>query len=99
MRGSLVAAGLCVLALGGGGASATRLPTAPACAIFPADNAWNRRIDRLPVAPDSDAIVRSIGVDDDMHADFGSGLWEGRPIGIPITVVGRSTPRTRVSFE
>jgi hypothetical protein len=43
--------------------------------------------------------VRSIGVDDHMHADFGSGLWEGRPIGIPVTVVGRATPRSRVAFE
>ncbi len=34
-----------------------------------------------------------------MHADFGSGLWDGGPIGIPITVVGRKTPRSRVSFE
>ena len=99
MRGSLVAAGLCVLALGGGAASATRLPAAPACPVFPADNPWNRRVDRLPVAPDSEAIVRSIGVGDHMHADFGSGLWERRPIGIPITVVGRSTPRTRMTFE
>ena len=99
MRASLLAAGLCVLALGGGAASATRLPAAPGCPVFPADNPWNRRVDRLPVAPDSDAIVRSIGVDDHMHADFGSGLWEGRPIGIPITVVGRATPRTRVGFE
>jgi hypothetical protein len=34
-----------------------------------------------------------------MHADFGAGLWEGGPIGIPITVVGRKTPRSRVGFE
>ena len=34
-----------------------------------------------------------------MHADFGSGLWEGAPIGIPITVVGRKQRKTRVSFE
>ncbi len=34
-----------------------------------------------------------------MHADFGSGLWEGSKIGIPITVVSEKTPRTRVSFE
>ena len=99
MRAFLPAACLCVLALGGGAASATRIPAAPACPVFPADNPWNSRVDRLPVAPDSDAIVRSIGVDDHMHADFGSGLWEGRPIGIPITVVGRATPRSRVRFE
>jgi hypothetical protein len=87
------------LALSGASAQALRLPAAPKCPIFPASNAWNQRVDRLPVAADSDAIVGSIGVDDHMHADFGSGLWDGGPIGIPITVVGNRTPRSRVSFE
>ena len=34
------------------------------CPVFPADNPWNQRVDSLPVHPRSDAIVRSIGVDD-----------------------------------
>jgi len=88
---------LCLLAVGA--ASASRLPGAAACPVFPATNAWNQRVDRLPVAPDSDRIVAAIGVDDHMHADFGSGLWEGGPIGIPITVVRGSQPKVRVSFE
>jgi hypothetical protein len=87
------------LALSGASAQALRVPAAPKCPIFPANNAWNQRVDKLPAAADSDAIVRSIGVDDHMHADFGSGLWDGGPIGIPITVVGSKTPRSRVSFE
>jgi hypothetical protein len=95
---SLLLLAVCALALGGG-ASATRLPGAPACPVFPADNPWNRRVDRLPVAAGSDAIVRSIGLDDHVHADFGSGLWEGSSIGIPVTVVSAATPRTRVLFE
>jgi hypothetical protein len=95
---SLLLLAVCALALGGG-ASATRLPGAPSCRVFPADNPWNRRVDRLPVAAGSDAIVRSIGLDDHVHADFGSGLWEGSPIGIPVTVVSAATPRTRVLFE
>src|SRR4051794_34358899 len=57
------------------------------CPIFPADNPWNQRVDRLPVHKHSAAIVRSIGVDGSVHPDFGSGLYEGRPIGIPFTVV------------
>jgi hypothetical protein len=69
------------------------------CPLFPADFTTNQRIDHLPVAADSDAIVRSIGLDDHVHADFGSGRWEGRPIGIPYTVVGRRTKRSRVSFD
>jgi hypothetical protein len=89
----------CLLALSGGSAQALRHPGAPKCTVFPAKNHWNQRVDKLPVAADSDAIVRSIGVGDHMHADFGSGLWDGGPIGIPITVVGKQTPRSRVSFE
>ena len=34
------------------------LPTAPRCPVFPPDNHWNLRVDRLPVHPNSDAIVR-----------------------------------------
>jgi hypothetical protein len=82
-----------------GVASAARLPAAPACPVFPASNPWNQRVDRLPVAPDSDRLVASIGLDDHVHADFGSGLWEGGPIGIPITVVRGTQPKVRVAFE
>jgi hypothetical protein len=43
--------------------------------------------------------VRSIGLDGAIKADFGSGLWEGGPIGIPYDVVGRRAPRARVRFD
>jgi hypothetical protein len=87
-----------LLALGGS-AQAMRLPAAPRCPVFPASNPWNQRVDRLPVARDSDVIIRSIGVDDHVHADFGSGLWNGGPIGIPITVVRGAQRKARVQFE
>jgi hypothetical protein len=99
MPARLAVLAACLLALSGASAQALRLPAAPKCPVFPASNPWNQRVDRLPVATNSDAIVRSIGVDDHVHADFGSGLWEGGPIGIPITLVGTKTPRSRVSFE
>jgi hypothetical protein len=89
----------CALLALGGSAQALRLPSAPRCPVFPASNAWNQRVDRLPVAANSDAIIASIGVDDHVHADFGSGLWNGGPIGIPITVVRGSQRKVRVSFE
>ena len=73
--------------------------TIAGCPLFPADFSTNQRVDGLPVAPDSDAIVRSIGLDGTLKADFGAGLWEGGPIGIPYDVVGRRTPRSRVAFE
>lgn len=80
-------------------AAGSRLPQAPECPVFPAASPWNQRVDRLPVAPNSSRIVAAIGKNDTLHADFGSGLWEGAPIGIPITIVSRSTPRSRVAFD
>ena len=73
-------------------------PRLAGCPVFPATSPWNRRIDRLPVATGSAATVASIGLDEPLHADFGSGLWEGGPIGIPITVVDAKTVRSAVAF-
>jgi hypothetical protein len=88
------------IALSGSSAHALRLPGAPKCAIFPKTNPWNLRVDTLPVAANSAAIIQSIGVDTGLHADFGSGLYDGGAIGIPFDVVSsRSTPRSRVTFE
>src|SRR3712207_2511544 len=75
------------------------LPSAKRCRIFPKDSHWNRRVDNLPVAGNSDAIVRRIGADDNVHADFGSGTWEGGPIGIPYKTVSKKQKRVPVSFE
>ena len=78
---------------------ATAAATLAGCPLFPADFSTNQRGDALPVAPDSAAIVRSIGLDGSIHADFGSGLWDGGPIGIPYDVVRGHTKRSRVRFE
>src|ERR671915_444666 len=83
MRAVVIAVAALALTLGGATAEALRLPSAPRCPIFPVSNPWNQRVDRLPVARDSATIIRSIGLDDHVHADFGSGLWNGGPIGIP----------------
>jgi hypothetical protein len=61
---------------------------------------WNQRVDRLPVAKDSATLVSSIGLDSPVHADFGSGLYDGQRIGIPYVVVsGRTTPKARPTFD
>ena len=93
----LVAVAVAALACAGS-AGALRLPTAPACPIFPANNAWNERVDTLPVTADSAQLIASIGLGTGLHPDFGSGLWDGGPIGIPFDVVSKSTPRSRVRF-
>jgi hypothetical protein len=90
---------LSVLVCAGGSAYALRVPAAPKCTVFPKSNPWNQRVDKLAVAGNSAAIISSIGTSTGLHADFGSGLWEGSPIGIPFDVVTRKTPRSRLSFE
>jgi len=88
-----------LLALSGSSAQALRLPNAPRCPIFPKTNAWNQRVDRLPVAANSDTVIASIGAETGLHPDFGSGLWVGGRIGIPYDVVTKWTPRSKVTFD
>jgi hypothetical protein len=71
---------------------------APGCPVFPASNQWNQRVDKLPLAGRSDAIVKSIGLGTGLHADFGSGKYDGGPIGIPYTTVSGSQPKVHVKF-
>jgi hypothetical protein len=92
------AAAAAALVLGGTPAASPHLAAAPKCGIFPASNPWNQRVDALPVANDSAAIVAAIDAGGSVHADFGSGLWDGAPIGIPVTVVAGSQPKARVAF-
>ena len=94
-----LAAGLTAVLLTGASANALRLPAARHCPVFPANNPWNQRVDKLPVSADSARLINSIGLDSPVHADFGSGKWDGGPIGIPFDVVSRRTARHRVSFE
>ena len=92
----LVAIAASALALGG---AAVNPPTLAGCALFPADNPWNQRVDTLPVAANSAAIINSIGTNTGLHPDFGSGTWNGGPIGIPYNVVTAAQKKVRVSFD
>ena len=98
-RLGLLASLLALLAFCTADARALRVPAAPRCPVFPASNAWNQRVDSLPVAANSAQLIASIGLDAHAHSDFGSGLWDGGPIGIPFDVVSASTPRSAVSFD
>lgn len=85
----------------GGGASspAGSAPTLAGCALFPANNIWNRRVDAVPRDAASDAYVAAIGATRMLHPDFGAGLYEGAPIGIPYVVVEASQPGRTVRFD
>lgn len=69
------------------------------CPIFPADNIWNTPIDHLPVHPRSDDYIRAIGIEETLHPDFGSGEWEGEPIGIPYMLISGDQPMVPVTFD
>ena len=84
--------------LGGGVAFAQQIC---GCPLFPADSIWNARVDTLPLDPSSDVYVATIGADDNVHPDFGSGEWppgSGSPIGIPFDLVPASQSPVPVSF-
>src|SRR5436190_6878236 len=72
---------------------------APHCRLFPASSPWNQRVDGLPVAANSGQLVRGIGLDSYVHPDFGSGSWEGAPIGIPYVTVSRRQHKVPVKFD
>jgi hypothetical protein len=59
--------------------------------VFPADNPWNKDISTSAVDP----FNTQINV---IKADFGSGLWNGAPIGIPYIVVCGNQPMTTIIF-
>jgi hypothetical protein len=68
------------------------------CAIFPADNIWNTPVDTSPVDLNSAAYIASIGADIGVHPDFGSGTWDGEPIGIPYIVVSGTQSEVPIHF-
>ena len=69
------------------------------CSMFPANNIWNTPIDTLPVSSYSAAWIASIGPSTGLHPDFGSGTWDGAPIGIPYVLVPGSQPKVAVTFD
>ena len=68
------------------------------CSILPANNIWNTPIDTLPVLSNSTAMVNTIGASRGFHADFGSGTWDGGPIGIPFITVSGTQAKFPASF-
>ena len=65
---------------------------------FPADNAWNTDISAAPVDPNSANLIASIGLGTGLHPDFGAGLYQGAPIGIPYVVVAGNQARVAMNW-
>lgn len=69
------------------------------CGTFPADNIWNQPADAMPVDARSEDYLATLGRTSYVHADFGSGAWNGGPIGIPYVTVSGAQNRVSVSFQ
>src|SRR5205085_6097387 len=68
------------------------------CPLFPANNVWNHDISSLSVHRNSANFIASIGLTGHLHPDFGAGLYNGGPIGIPYMVVPGSQANVPVHF-
>jgi hypothetical protein len=103
---------ICFLLLISLAGTLTLVPAAPAtaspgggtlpgtqCPVFPQDNYWHARVDRLPVDARSDAWLSVMEPTVRLHPDFGPSYGEQPvPYGIPVTVVNGG-PRVRVTFD
>lgn len=69
------------------------------CPLFPSDNFWNTRIDRLPEHRLSVAWMTHMRSSLNLHPDFGPSFGtQSEPYGIPLTVVD-GAPRVPVTFD
>jgi hypothetical protein len=97
--GLLAAMALVGTVVQGTPSSAAPFSGAPTCPTFPADSFWHADVSSLPVHAQSSSWVTSVGPTAKLKADFGSGTWDGGPIGIPFTTVGGTQPRVPVAFD
>jgi len=65
---------------------------------FPAGHAFNTDITQAAVDSTSASILSSIGLTANLRPDFGSGTWDGGPIGIPYTVVSGTQAKVAIRF-
>jgi len=73
-------------------------PTVGPCPLFPAENLWHADVRGLGVHPRSTDWRSTVGAGRGLKADFGSGTWDGGPIGIPFTRVGAGQTPARITF-
>ena len=69
------------------------------CSVFPPDHIWNTPVADLPVYARSDAYIANMGPETGLHPDFGAGLYDGMPLGIPFVRVPADQPPVEVTFS
>jgi hypothetical protein len=74
-------------------------PGSMSCESTPANSFWRADVTGLSVHGSSGTWIATAGAGKGLKADFGSGLWDGGPIGIPFDVVDAQTTKSAVSFD
>ncbi|MBT2162893.1 hypothetical protein HW347_16620 [Zobellia sp. KMM 6746] len=67
--------------------------------VFPSNHPLNKEVTNSPVDSHSDIILENIGLNSGLFPDFGSGLYNDAPIGIPYIVVDGSQQNVPISFS
>ena len=82
-------------------APALAQPVLDGCPVLPKNNVWNAPVDALPVAANSAAVIQYINNHGatHLHPDFGSGLYQGAPIGIPYVAVPDAQAMVPIDFS
>ena len=93
---TLFALGFALLAVS---SAIAQSPAIGNCPVLPADSIWNTPVDQLPVSASSAAWVATIGATRTAHPDFGSGLYDGAPMGIPYVTVPGTQVKYPASFD
>src|ERR1043166_8493506 len=66
--------------------------------LLPDDNPWNQDISKESVDPNSDNLIKSIGLNKPLHPDFGT-VYRGNPNGIPYVVVDGKQEKVQIKFR
>jgi hypothetical protein len=70
-------------------------PVVAGCPVFPADNVWNGRMNKLHVDPHPKDYVARIGADRPLHPDFGANPFSA----ISVTVIDAKVKYIKVAFD
>ncbi|MGZ4688739.1 MAG: hypothetical protein ACXVKA_13110 [Acidimicrobiia bacterium] len=95
----VLALGTATATVGAPAASAARLP-GTMCRLFPADNVWNTRVNKLPVNVNSAKWLAAMSSSStNLHPDYGPAGGGQPPYGIPWQIVSPSDPLVTVQFQ
>jgi hypothetical protein len=66
--------------------------------LLPDESPWNQDISKEPVDPNSDNLIKSVGLNKPLHPDFGT-TYRGAPSGIPYVIVAGDQKKVPVQFK